>query len=106
MSGPIRPADVVRAKSAQIPEFVFEAFNECIAKHWDGSSANFTQNQVIGKILEKRPDLTRQELFVNFWLDVEDSYRAVGWTVHYDRPGYCETSDANFIFSKPRSRNL
>lgn len=31
-------------------------------------------------------------------LDVEDVYRAAGWEVTYDKPGYNETYDATFTF--------
>jgi len=112
VSGPIRPDQVVEKKTAQIPEFVFDAFNECIAKNRTGSSAQFTQDEVVSEILTRMPlhrDWgTRQEIYNNHWLDVEEAYRAVGWTVDrtvvYDKPGFCETDSANFTFSNQRRR--
>jgi hypothetical protein len=45
------------------------------------------------------PDVERGEIFHRGWLDVEDAYRAEGWTVVYDKPGYNESYAASFTFS-------
>ncbi len=100
MSKPITPSEVGRAKTQRIPAQVFDAFNDCISKSWDGRSASFTQNVVVEAILERMPDMTRSQLYEQRWLDVEDSYRAAGWEVEYDRPGYCETYAATFTFKR------
>lgn len=101
MTKPIAPDDVVAAKTATIPDEVFEAFNEAIARHWNGRTSTFTQDEVVKAIeLKLNGRMTKQELFANGCLDVEDSYRALGWTVDYDKPGYCETYAANFTFKK------
>jgi len=42
----------------------------------------------------------RNKIFEMGWLDVEDAYRAQGWNVVYDRPGYCESYEASFIFTR------
>ena len=103
MSKPITPDEVGEVKSSKMPPEVFDAFNECIAKHWDGRSANFTQKEALAAILAKLPDETSETVYENRWLDVEELYRRAGWHVDYDRPGYCETYEANFTF-KRRSR--
>lgn len=36
--------------------------------------------------------LTKDEIFDNHWLDIEDIYREQGWKVKYDKPGYNEES--------------
>lgn len=51
-------------------------------------------------ILAKLPDVTREQIYENRWLDIEDSYRAVGWHVEYDKPGYCESYEATFTFKR------
>ncbi len=36
---------------------------------------------------------------VMLWLNVEELYRAQGWTVTYDKPGYNESYPATFTFA-------
>ncbi|HEU5114533.1 MAG TPA: hypothetical protein VFT82_02075 [Candidatus Paceibacterota bacterium] len=95
---PLKPKDVVDKKAEDIPPEVIEAFNEMIAKEWDGGSARVVQKDVIKKIVEK--GISRDEIFKNNWLDVEEIYRKNGWDVEYDKPGYCENYDAFFVFSE------
>lgn len=103
MTKPISPDEVVAKKTATIPDEVFDAFNEVIGAHWNGSESTFSQDEVVGVILSKLGDrLTSAELFKNHYLDVEPSYRAAGWIVEYDKPAYCETYAANFTFRKKR----
>ncbi len=102
MPGPIKPNEVASVKAAKvIPELVFEAFNLCIARNWKGSSATVLQSDVVKEIVSRLPEgRTKQEIFDNNWLDVEDAYREAGWKVVYDKPGFNESYEANFIFSK------
>ena len=108
---PITPKEVVGKKTSGIPDFVLEAFNMCIAKHWDGRSSNFTQNEVVENAIENAPpeeqedtvDL-RRRIYENRWLDVERIYERAGWKVEYDKPGYCENYEANFTFRKRATR--
>jgi hypothetical protein len=44
--------------------------------------------------------VSRQEVFDNQWLDIEDIYREAGWKVSYDKPAYNETYKAYFTFSR------
>lgn len=112
MPGPIKPDDVVKKKTAQIPEFVFEVANELIAEKWNGSSATFRLDEFVKRVLdraEKHPstkgatrDTIRADLFEKHAFDIEDSYRVEGWKVDFDKPGYCETYPATFTFKKRR----
>lgn len=106
--GPISPSEVQERAGESIPEEVFEAFNEAIAATWDGREAVVQQEAVIARILDKMQgnrDKNRALLFAKHWLDVEGAYRAKGWTVAYDKPGYCETYPATFTFSKRAERS-
>ena len=104
MAGPITPDEVAALKrEVVIPERVFDAFNELIAKHWNGRTAKFKQDDVVELILRKygrSKSVTRNSIYANHWLDVEPIYREAGWKVIYDRPGYNETYSATFEFSK------
>lgn len=103
MSKPITPREITKAKKEALPDAVFDAFNELIAKNWDGHSATMLQKDVAALIASKL-DISRQEVFDNHYLDVESLYRKAGWTVEYDKPAYCETYEATFKFSKSRKR--
>lgn len=104
MSGPIRPEQIEQLKAKQIPEFVFEAFNFLIAREWNGQRASVSQSDVLAQIQANQ--LAAGSKFQGLdplrekWLDVEGTYRAVGWKVFYDKPGYDECYSPFFVFTK------
>lgn len=100
MPDPISPADVVAHKTETIPEVVFEVVNALIAQNWNGTSARVLQGDVVGEILERMPSFTREEIFALGYLNFEESYRAAGWLVVYDKPGYYQTYQAYFMFRR------
>lgn len=101
---PVAPSEIGEAKGAFFPPEVIQAFNECITAHFSHSSANFTQEKVVDRITElmqvKNESFHRSMIFTRGYLNVEAYYEGVGWKVEYDRPGYCETYDANYTFTK------
>lgn len=97
---PITPAEVVAKKTENIPPEVFEVFNDLIAERWDGHRATIYQKDIVARLKAKLPEERRSQIFERHWLDVEPSYRKAGWTVVYDKPGYCETYEPNFTFTK------
>jgi hypothetical protein len=102
MIKPITPNEVVSHKTnVVIPDYVFEAFNYLISKNFRNGSATIKQNEVIERIISAHSEtITREYLFDNHFLDVEDVYREAGWRVEYDKPAYCETYEASFKFTK------
>ncbi len=96
---PIKPGEVTKEKERTLPDAVLETFNELIAQNWNGYSATVKQDEVVNA-LEKK-GLNRQEIYSKGWLDVENIYRASGWSVDYDKPGYNETFPATFKFKRP-----
>jgi hypothetical protein len=101
---PITPKEVSKGKLDSFPDKVIEAFNELIAKHWDGRESHFKQDEVVA-LIRRKMDMSSSQIFENNWLDVEDTYRKAGWTVEYDSPAYCEDYPATFKFTKKRARN-
>ncbi len=97
---PITPSEVNKKKVELLPDAVLEAFNELIAENWDGVSSTVLQKTVVERIVSK--GYSSDQVFDNHWLDVEDVYRGAGWKVEYDKPGYCESYDAYFVFRKKR----
>jgi hypothetical protein len=97
---PISPDEVVETKVATIPPEVFDVWNALIAKKWaSGGRATIMQSEIVKELCEVLK-VERNKIFEMHWLDVEDAYRAQGWNVEYDRPGYCETYEASFIFTR------
>lgn len=90
----------------EIPSFVIEAVNKLLNKHWNGREAIITQNEIIDAIKvpseyqEIEANDFRGIIFDNNWLDFEPLYRKKGWSVEYDKPGYCEDYEAYFKFKK------
>lgn len=97
---PIRPSDVATEKKRTFPDAVLASFNELIAQKWSGSSATITLDGVVALMVKK--GLKRKEISEKHWLDVEDVYRAAGWSVEYDSPGYNESYPATFTFARKR----
>ena len=94
----IKPSEVVELKKNIIPQEVFDAFNELIAKNWDGHSATVLQDDVAALIISKFASPVNP--YAEHWLDIEDIYRNEGWIVEYDKPGWNEDySGASFKFS-------
>jgi hypothetical protein len=104
MAGPITPDEVVDLKRrSAIPGMVFDAFNELIAKHWNGHAATVKQDEIVELILKKyshSTSVTRRSVFADHWLDIETVYEAAGWKVVYDKPGYNESGASFFEFTK------
>jgi hypothetical protein len=100
---PISPSEVAGLKATLLPDEVIEAFNELIAKNASNGRSEFTQSTVVSLILKKLPGWTKAQLHAERCLDVEDIYRAAGWKVEYDKPGYNEDYEARFVFSYKRA---
>ena len=101
MSRPIRPEEVV---CTGIPDNVIEAFNELIQENIRGKQAVILQEEIIYRILSKyldEPTITRETIYENDWLDVEDLFRDAGWQVVYDKPSLYDSYPATFTFIKP-----
>lgn len=83
-----------------IPDYVFDAVNALLCKEVEapGQAIRLSQNQIIDEIIRRNPTITRSVIFERGYLNFEPAYRAQGWHVTYDKPGYCETYEAFFIF--------
>lgn len=101
---PITPAEVVGLKRSSIPAAVFDGFNAMIASSWDGREATFSMKDAEEAILALDKSLKSDQLYDNGWMDVEPIYRREGWSVEFEKPGYCESGEAMFTFKKRRAR--
>lgn len=98
--GPISPQEVVDVKRKNLPDEVFQSFNELIARNYSGGSATVYQSEVVDLMVGK--DLDQSEIYKKGWLDIEGIYRKAGWEVEYDKPGYNESYAPYFRFSRKR----
>jgi hypothetical protein len=103
MAGPIKPSEVQKVKDSKLPEEVFQVFNDLIVENWDGNSATFYKDEA-NKRVAKALNISGQEVYNRNLLDVETVYRKAGWKVEYDSPSIGDNYEANFTFSKKRSR--
>ncbi len=95
---PIKPNEVVEKKV--FPDEVITAFNELIAKNFSQGEASFKQEDIVKLIVAK--GIKRNTIYPNHLLDVEELYRAQGWEVEYDKPGFNETYEPTFTFRKKK----
>ena len=101
MTKPIRPEDIPDQKQSDIPDLVIETFNKLIAQHYVRGVAKVMQNDIMAAIcVAFEGNYTRQEIYEKGWMDIESLFEAHGWHVDYDKPGYNETYEACFTFSK------
>lgn len=99
MAGPIKPQDVQVRKNENLPEEVFQAFNELIVKYWNGSYANVSMAEA-ANLIQTKMNISHKQVFERGLLDVEDAYRKAGWEVNFDKPGYNENYAPYYLFSK------
>lgn len=99
---------ITRAEARQavedrvLPDFVIKAFNQLIADQGKSVRIVISQDKAMLKVLEIAEEMgyhySRQDIYNNKWMDVEDYYRKAGWHVEYYKPPYYDTSGAEFIF--------
>ena len=99
MTKPFSPEEAKNNKINTTPDVVIQTFNELITKNLLGGTSVVKQEDVL-VVLENVHEMNRREIFDNNWLSVEDIYRAQGWKVVYDKPGFNENYPATFTFSK------
>ena len=92
VSGPISPKQA--QSGAAIPEVVFDVLNALLSK----GATVITQKEVVRLLVAK--GVSRHKIFEEHYLDFEGAYRKKGWEVYYDKPGYNETYDAYWRFSR------
>lgn len=103
MTKPIKPSEIVEAKIKTFPAKVVQTWNNLITDHWNGHVSRITQNEAVAALMGST-GLSRSGVFDSGYLDIEDMYRKEGWKVYYDKPGYCETYEAYYEFTKGKGK--
>ena len=101
---PISPKEVEQTIGKNIPDTVIVAVNNLLRKTYKNGCAHFTQIELIKEIRSLDCKLTSAILFKNDWLDIEPVFEREGWIVDYDNPGFNETYEASFTFTKSKLR--
>jgi len=98
---PLSPSEAQKAFNKNLPDFVIESANELIVENLDtNGGASFTFEALKVRIDTKKPD---DVPWNKKWLDIEDAFKAAGWKVVADSPGYNETYKGHFKFSPKRN---
>lgn len=100
---PISPQEAAKSAEPVIPECIISATNKLLVRKLNGKSAKILQDEILKEacVGMDNPDAYRKQIFANKWLDIEETYRKAGWKVTFDKPAYCESYEAFFIFEKP-----
>ncbi len=98
---PITPDEASAWSMRSIPDVVIDEFNKIITEELRSGAAVVRQRDIARRI-SARMGVPVSRIYAEGWLDVEDAFRAAGWTVEYDKPGYNESYDPTFKFSRKR----
>ena len=101
MLKPISPDEVISQKAKDFPEEVIEVFNSLIAKKWSNGYACITLAEAKKAVVTALNQHNKS--FCSDYMNVEDIFRAAGWEVVYDQPGYNESYEASYTFKKRRN---
>lgn len=104
---PILPKEIDDAKSATVHPKLIEAANNLIVKEWNGYSANFKLKELVAEFVritegDEHNESAKSKVYKDQNLNIEDIFRKAGWKVNYDSPGYNESYDAYFEFTKKK----
>ena len=99
MVKPISPDAVADQKKKDIPDIVMETWNSNIARNYRSGSSIIALTDIKNALCAVTGK-TRNEIRTLGYLDIEDIYRAAGWSVFYDKPAYNETYEAYYTFKK------
>lgn len=106
MAQPMSPDEALKAKGFSIPEPIIAAVNELLVAAIRPNVTTIILKQkdilalAIRKFKEADMSVTEGQIYKEGWMDFEPIFEKVGWKVSYDKPGYCESYEAFFEFSK------
>lgn len=100
---PITPEEIVKKNVNNIPSEIFTAVNTLLIEKSKTSKDEIIilQDEILEMVCgdeKHQGKFTRNEVFKNKWLDIEEYYNVAGWNVKYHGPRYYETWKAYFKF--------
>ena len=87
------------AKVSHVPQSVIDVVNGLLSTNYRTGTIILSQDDIIAAVLVTHPNMDREDIFKQRWLDFELVYAANGWDVKYDRPAYNESGSARFLFT-------
>jgi hypothetical protein len=93
---PMSPAEVTQYQLENFPAEVIDTVNMLIAESFLNGRAVVQQEDLVRILKEK--GLDGGEIYKKGWLNIEEMYRASGWKVTYEKPGFNETGRSYFVF--------
>lgn len=106
MNYAISPQEAQKKHQQQIPQEVFDTWNEVIVSHLHQYSQRVESRFLLKELsskLSSKMHMNFETLKEKGYLDLEPFFRENGWSVDFDSPGYNESYDANFTFSAKKS---
>lgn len=95
----ITPTAAEQRRQRSIPGVVVLVVNDLIVESLRGGQAVVKQEDILAR-LEAQSHLKRGEALSKGWLDFEEIYQTAGWDVSYDKPGFNESYEPSFTFTK------
>lgn len=100
---PFTPEQAKTEKRNRLHPKMINAVNELLAEEYrEGGTITIAQEKIIKRFLSKVPGMTRKIIFDEKHLDIEPAFEKAGWDVFYDKPGYNESGNSYFKFSKKK----
>lgn len=98
MIKPLSPEEAKAAQEESLPDEVIETVNYFLTKR----ASNLVIRITVAEVREmlNRKGFTTEQIYGDNLLDIENVYRKAGWKVTYDKPGYNESYEPYWDFSK------
>lgn len=93
---PVKPSEVAERQAEVFPGEVIQVVNELLLNRGGGKQVVIKQRDIVKRLVAL--GIKEKDIYQNHWLDFEPMYRAAGWKVSYDKPGYNEPGEAYFLF--------
>ena len=102
---PVTPATARETHESgdDVPDFVIEAVNELINKHWRDGGFSIKQSVIVTALLAKHGNVTREQVFEQKWLDFEQAFMQRGWRVRHSKGTWGEANSAYFHFEEEKA---
>ena len=94
---PVRPEDVFKQEEHTIHPSMIRAINLFLTR-FDGNQTTITVEELVEQFLKFEPSWTRDMIWDKKQLGFEGLYKASGWDVVYEKPGYNENYTPFFVF--------
>ena len=101
LENPISPDDISDNKEKYIHQTIIKTVNKILKERYNlGSTVDIKISEISKPFFEAHPEIDEDKAWKAKMFDIEDAYRKFGWKVSYDRPGWDESYEGFYKFSK------